>query len=51
MHHDKPGKVFLGRIEDEGEIRFNSCVPDSFNACSNTIRANERKSAGVLTGL
>ena len=34
-----PGKVFLGRIED------------SFNACSNTIGANERKSAGVLTGL
>ena len=24
---------------------------DSFNACSNTIGANERKSAGVLTGL
>ena len=26
-------------------------VPDFFNACSNTIGANERKSAGVLTGL
>ena len=25
--------------------------PDSFNACSNTIGANERKYAGVLTGL
>ena len=46
-----PGKVFLGRIEDEGEIGSSSCVPDSFNACSNTIGANERKSAGVLTGL
>ena len=46
-----PGKVFLGRIEDEGEIRFQQLRPDSFNACSNTIGANERKSAGVLTGL
>ncbi len=45
-----PGR-YSGRIEGEGDKGSSSCVPDSFNACSNTIGANERKSAGVLTGL
>ena len=45
-----PGR-FLGRIRGEKEIKVQLYVPDSFNACSNTIGANERKSVGVLTGL
>ena len=37
---------YLGRFDGGTVFRC-----DSFNACSNTIGANERKSAGVLTGL
>mgnify|MGYP000703618658 CR=1 FL=1 len=47
-----PGKVFLGRIEDEGEIRVPaaaSLIPSMPVPIQSG--ANERKSAGVLTGL
>ena len=39
------------RFELPGTDVYKRQVPDSFKACSNTIGANERKSAGVRTGL